>query len=116
MFHQTDKSWCDYRALNQNWSYQPTLAGRAIGSVQEFSLFCISTMKRKESDFKSIFYRLLNRDAVASDAIASDAVLAPCEVKSSKYYISSIKFKLVINIFIIWCPCYSVDNVMSSHV
>ena len=30
MFPPTDKSWCDYRALNQNWSYQPTLAGRAI--------------------------------------------------------------------------------------
>ena len=30
MFPQTDKSWCDYRALNQNWSYQPTLKGRAI--------------------------------------------------------------------------------------
>ena len=30
MFRQTDKSWRDYRALNQNWSYQPTLAGRAI--------------------------------------------------------------------------------------
>ena len=30
MFPQTDKSWHDYRALNQNWSYQPTLAGCAI--------------------------------------------------------------------------------------
>ena len=30
MFPQTDKSWCDYKALSQNWSYQPTLAGRAI--------------------------------------------------------------------------------------
>ena len=30
MFPKTDKSWRDYRALNQNWSYQPTLAGRAI--------------------------------------------------------------------------------------
>ena len=27
---QTDKSLRDYRALNQNWSYQPTLAGRAV--------------------------------------------------------------------------------------
>ena len=25
MFHQTDKSWRDYRAPNQNWSHQPTL-------------------------------------------------------------------------------------------
>ena len=24
MFPQTDKSWHDYSALNQNWSYQPT--------------------------------------------------------------------------------------------
>ena len=30
MIPQTNKSWRDYRALNQNWSYQPTLAGRAI--------------------------------------------------------------------------------------
>ena len=30
MFPQTDKSWCDYKALNQNRSYQSTLAGRAI--------------------------------------------------------------------------------------
>ena len=30
MFPQTDKSWRDYRSLNQNWSYQRTLAGRAI--------------------------------------------------------------------------------------
>ena len=30
MYPQTDKSWRDYRTLNQNWSYQPTLAGRAI--------------------------------------------------------------------------------------
>ena len=30
MFPQTDKSKRDYKALNQNWSYQPTLAGRAI--------------------------------------------------------------------------------------
>ena len=30
MFPQTDKSWHDYRALNQNWSYQRTLAGHAI--------------------------------------------------------------------------------------
>ena len=27
---QTYKSWHDYRALNQNWSYQPTLAGHSI--------------------------------------------------------------------------------------
>ena len=30
MIPQTDKSWRDYTALNQNWSYQPTLAGLAI--------------------------------------------------------------------------------------
>ena len=30
MFPQTDKNWLDYRALHQNWSYQPTLAGRAM--------------------------------------------------------------------------------------
>ena len=30
MYAQTDKSWRDASALNQNWSYQPTLAGRAI--------------------------------------------------------------------------------------
>ena len=30
MFPQTNKSWCDYRALHQNRSYQPTLAGREI--------------------------------------------------------------------------------------
>ena len=30
MIPQTDKSWRDYRSLNQNWSYRPTLAGRAI--------------------------------------------------------------------------------------
>ena len=30
MIPQTDKSWPDYRALIQNWSHQPTLAGRAI--------------------------------------------------------------------------------------
>ena len=30
MIPQTDKSPRDYRALNQNWSYRPTLAGRAI--------------------------------------------------------------------------------------
>ena len=24
MFPQTDKCWRDYRALNQNWSYQTT--------------------------------------------------------------------------------------------
>ena len=30
MFPQTDKTWRDYRALNQNWAYQPTLAGHAI--------------------------------------------------------------------------------------
>ena len=30
MFPQTEKKWRGYRALNQNWSYQPTLAGRAI--------------------------------------------------------------------------------------
>ena len=27
---QSDTIWRDYRALNQNWSYQPTLVGRAI--------------------------------------------------------------------------------------
>ena len=36
MFPQTDRSWRDYRSLNQNWSYQPTLAGRAI--YTKFSL------------------------------------------------------------------------------
>ena len=30
MSAQTDKSKRHYRSLNQNWSYQPTLAGRAI--------------------------------------------------------------------------------------
>ena len=30
MFPQTDESWHYHRSLNQNWSYQPTLAGRAI--------------------------------------------------------------------------------------
>ena len=30
MFSQTDNSWHDYRALNQTWSGQPTLVGRAI--------------------------------------------------------------------------------------
>ena len=30
MIPQTDKSWRDYRALNQNWSCQPTLAGCAV--------------------------------------------------------------------------------------
>ena len=30
MIRQTNESWCDYRALNRNGSYQPTLAGRAI--------------------------------------------------------------------------------------
>ena len=30
MFPQTDKSLRDYRVLNQNWSYQPTLEGCAI--------------------------------------------------------------------------------------
>ena len=30
MIPQTDESWRDNRALNQNWSYQPTLVGRAI--------------------------------------------------------------------------------------
>ena len=33
MIPQTDKSWPDYRALNQNWSYQPTLAGHAINII-----------------------------------------------------------------------------------
>ena len=33
MFPQTDKSWRDYSALNQNWSDQPTLAGRAMTCV-----------------------------------------------------------------------------------
>ena len=30
MIPQTDKNRRDYGALNQNWSNQPTLAGRAI--------------------------------------------------------------------------------------
>ena len=33
MFPQTAKSWYDYRALNQNWCYQPTMAGRASHTV-----------------------------------------------------------------------------------
>ena len=33
MSPQTDKSWRDYRALNQNWSYQTTLVGRAIKHI-----------------------------------------------------------------------------------
>ena len=39
MFPQTDKSWRDYRALNQNWSHQPTLAGRAISRNRQ-GLYC----------------------------------------------------------------------------
>ena len=30
MSPQTDKSWCDYKVRNQNWPYQPTLAGCVI--------------------------------------------------------------------------------------
>ena len=30
MIPQIDKSWFDYRALNQNWTYRPTLASYAI--------------------------------------------------------------------------------------
>ena len=33
MSPQTGKSWRDYRLLNQNWSYQPTLAG--LGAVSQ---------------------------------------------------------------------------------
>ena len=36
MIPQTDKSCRDYRALNQNWSYQPTLAGRAIRQTVKY--------------------------------------------------------------------------------
>ena len=36
MVPKTDKSWRDYRALNQKWSYQPTLAGRAILSLKSW--------------------------------------------------------------------------------
>ena len=39
MFPQTDKSWGDYRALNQNLSYQPTLAGRAIFAIFKGTTF-----------------------------------------------------------------------------
>ena len=33
MLPQTNLSWRDYRALNQNWSYQPKLASRAISDL-----------------------------------------------------------------------------------
>ena len=39
MVHQTDKSLRDFKALIQNWSYQPTSAGRAI------TRWCIKTVK-----------------------------------------------------------------------
>ena len=38
MFPQTDRSWWDYRALHQNWSYHPTLAGRAIENENKMKL------------------------------------------------------------------------------
>ena len=30
----SDKSWRDHRALNQDWSDQPTLVGRVIDSLE----------------------------------------------------------------------------------
>ena len=33
MFSQTDKGWRVYRALNQNWSYQPTFCFRIILNI-----------------------------------------------------------------------------------
>lgn len=29
----TDKGWRNYGAMDQNWSYQPTFAGRAVVSL-----------------------------------------------------------------------------------
>ena len=39
MFLQTDTSWPDYRSLHQNWSYQPTLPGRAIKGTKNSVMF-----------------------------------------------------------------------------
>ena len=65
MFSQIDKSWRDYRSRNQNWSYQPTLAGRAITLVEVNSMLWIrwgqyiSDITEKVCKFKrrSVFYR-----------------------------------------------------------
>ena len=53
MIPQTDKSWCDCRALNQNWSYQPTLAGRAVLQISliEVNVMTFPSFLGSQEDF-----------------------------------------------------------------
>ena len=51
MIPQTDKSCRGYRALNQKWSYQPPLAGRAISTCFFYSLSIKMLNKRLTATF-----------------------------------------------------------------
>ena len=59
---QTDKSSCDYRILNQNWSYQLTFAGHAI---------VIAIMMIKKDGVLDIIILEITRTAV-KDTITGD--------------------------------------------
>ena len=74
MIPQTDNSWRDYRSLNQNWSYQPTLIGRVISRVQT-SNYHFTTLTW---DFIAFNLNIISiRKRIADTVVVIDVMYAP---------------------------------------